>query len=319
MTHHDREDTLPPLTLAWTEDAIERLRQIPFMVRKGIAYQIENYSMKKGYQEITVATMEEVKQMRSQEERNPSGTKNTASSAETSSDPIQKEKKRQFVSFAFYQIDPSWRRLSVEEREAHKVDFAKVYEGYTPSASILCRTYSTVGIRSDCDIMFWRISYQLEAIQEMTAHLLNTPLGGWLLPRRYLLGTTKMSMYADKLNPHHEQARLTIIPGRARYLFVYPFIKTREWYRLTPHTRQGIMDEHIEIGSKYTRIKINTTYSFGIDDQEFVVAFESNHLHDFVDLVQELRETEASRYTAHDTPTYTCIAHPLQTALNLLG
>ena len=96
-------------------------------------------------------------------------------------------------------------------------------------------------------------------------------------------------------------------------------MKTRDWYLLRPHARQGIMDEHIFVGTKYSRVKLNTTYSFGLDDQDFVVAFESNYPQDFVDLVQELRETESSRFTVRDTPTYTCVARSIEEALGLLG
>ena len=117
----------------------------------------------------------------------------------------------------------------------------------------------------------------------------------------------------------HEEARLKIVPGRARYIFVYPFVKTREWYLTPAEERQETMDEHITVGSKYSRVKLNTTYSFGLDDQDFVVAFESNYPEDFLDLVQELRETKSSKYTVRDTPTYTCIARPIDEALDLLG
>jgi chlorite dismutase len=153
----------------------------------------------------------------------------------------------------------------------------------------------------------------------MTGELNRTGLGAYLTHTANHLGMTKMSSYADKLNPDHEAARLRIVPGRAKYIFVYPFVKTREWYLLRPHTRQGIMDEHIFVGTKYSRVKLNTTYSFGLDDQDFVVAFESNYPQDFLDLVQELRETESSRFTVRDTPTYTCVARPLEEALGLLG
>src|SRR3970282_520409 len=110
-----------------------------------------------------------------------------------------------------------------------------------------------------------------------------------------------------------------ISPGQHHSLFVSPFVKTREWYRLTESTRQGIMKEHIALGHKFPRVKLNTTYSFGLDDQEFVLAFESDYPEDFLDLVMALRETEASRYTLRDTPIFTCVPRPLDEGLNLLG
>ena len=79
------------------------------------------------------------------------------------------------------------------------------------------------------------------------------------------------------------------------------------------------MDEHIFIGNKYPSVKLNTSYSFGIDDNEFVVAFETDYPSDFVDLVMDLRETQGSLYVKEDTPIFTCIAQSLEDAVNSLG
>jgi chlorite dismutase len=126
-------------------------------------------------------------------------------------------------------------------------------------------------------------------------------------------------MYMDFINPEHEEDRTHIIPGKAKYLFIYPFVKTREWYLLTQFTRQGIMDEHIYVGNKYPSVKLNTTYCFGIDDYEFVVAFETDSPDDFLDLVQELRETEGSRYVKEDTPIFSCVAMSIEDVVKSLG
>ena len=96
-------------------------------------------------------------------------------------------------------------------------------------------------------------------------------------------------------------------------------MKTREWYGLDPETRQKMMREHIHVGTTYPSVKLNTTYSFGLDDQEFVVAFESDRADDFLDLVQDLRETAASRYTLRDTPTFTCVRGTYESVLDTLG
>ena len=94
---------------------------------------------------------------------------------------------------------------------------------------------------------------------------------------------------------------------------------TRDWYRMTLPARQGSMNEHIAIGHKYPQIKLNTTYSFGLDDQEFVVAFEGDKPEDFVDLVMDLRETDSSRYTLRDTPIFSCILKDIKGTLDTLG
>lgn len=227
------------------------------------------------------------------------------------------ESPRQYVNFVFYRVDPAWRRLPRHEREAGKKEFKAAVEEFAPQMLIL--PYTLVGIRADADLMLWRITNDLDSLQRMTTRLLTTGLGAYLTPAHSYLTMTKHSIYIDKLDPDHPADRTRIVPGKSRYLFVYPFVKTREWYRMTQAARQGMMDEHIEVGTKYRSVKLNTTYSFGLDDQEFVVAFETDRPGDFLDLVMELRGTEASRFTLRDTPTFTCLARSLAEALDSLG
>ena len=180
--------------------------------------------------------------------------------------------------------------------------------------------YTLVGLHGDVDLMLWCIAYALEPLQEMATRLLATGLGQYMTLPYSFLAMTKRSLYTDKhVHEGQEGARLRVIPGQAKYLFIYPFVKTREWYHLTHAARQSIMDEHIAVGHKYPTVKLNTTYSFGLDDQEFVVAFETDHPADFQDLVMELRETESSRYTLRDTPIFTCIRSDISQVLDSLG
>ena len=233
------------------------------------------------------------------------------------------EVRRQFVNFSFYQVDPAWRRLLAEQRTRGKHEFCEVVREYQEKGveqGALVIPYSTVGIRSGVDFFLWRISYSLEALQEMSAKLFSTGLGQFVQSPYSYLSMTKRSIYlAEHEHEGQTDSRGTLRPGRFKYLFVYPFVKTREWYLLTEATRQGMMKEHIVIGHKYPRVKLNTTYSFGLDDQEFVVAFESDHPADFVDLVMELRESEASRYTVRDTPIFTGVRGSMDRVLDLLG
>jgi len=167
--------------------------------------------------------------------------------------------------------------------------------------------------------MVWRIGYQLDPLQDEAAKLNQTGLGKYLDITQSFLSMTKRSMYIDKDNPDHVEDRLHIVPGRSKYLFVYPFVKTRDWYARTPDQRQEMMDEHIRIGTKYRSVKLHTTYSFGLDDQEFVVAFETEEPADFLDLVQELRETKASSFTLRDTPMFTCRQRTIEECLAAIG
>ena len=226
--------------------------------------------------------------------------------------------RRQYVNFVYYKVDPVWRRLPAEDRKRGKCQFIDVVKSFEQDMIII--PYSLVGMRGDCDFMLWRIGYDLLKFQEMTAQLLATGLGQYLTTPYSFLSMTKRSVYVDKhVHENQEGRRLRLTPGQFRYLFVYPFVKNKAWYRLTQHARQGMMNEHIEIGHKYPTVRLNTTYSFGLDDQEFVVAFESDKPEHFLDLVMELRHAEASNYTLRDTPIFTCVHRDLPEMLNLLG
>jgi chlorite dismutase len=226
--------------------------------------------------------------------------------------------KRQYVNFAFYKIDPAWRRLPREEREASKKEFSNCVEEWRQS--LLLIAYSTVGLRPDTDFMLWRIGDSLELFQGMSGQLNRTALGGYLTTPYSFVAMTKRSIYVDKhVHPGQEGRRARVVPGEYRFLFVYPFVKTRDWFLLPIERRQEMMDVHIEVGHRFPSVKLNTTYSFGLDDQEFVVAFESDVPGDFLDLVMALRETEGSRYTLRDTPIFTCVRKTIQEALDDVG
>jgi chlorite dismutase len=225
--------------------------------------------------------------------------------------------RQQFVSFPFFKLDPVWRRLSEAERTRGKTEFLEVVEFY--KGKLILLPYSLQGIRGDSDFFFWQVGYHLADFEELGARLSNTGLGKYLTKPYSYLSMTRRSIYVEEHSHEgQEGSRLHIIPGLNKYVFVYPFIKTREWYQLDKKVRQEAMTEHIAIGHKYQSVKINTTYSYGLDDQEFVLAFESDEPKDFLDLVLELRESKASAYTLKDTPTFTGIRHPLPQLLDLL-
>jgi chlorite dismutase len=224
---------------------------------------------------------------------------------------------RQFVNFAFFKLDPALRRVGENEKQQARVQFLQLFS--QPRPGLMCLSYSTVGLKSDCDFMLWRISLAPDDFQAQSAAINRTVLGAYLTMPHSFVAMTKRSMYIDKVDPFHTaESRTHIIPGKRKYLFVYPFVKTRDWYLLPMAKRQEIMDAHIRAGNKYPSVKLNTTYSFGLDDQDFVVAFESDEPKDFLDLVMELRETESSKYTVRDTPIFTCIQMPMDRILEQL-
>jgi chlorite dismutase len=225
--------------------------------------------------------------------------------------------RRQYVRFAFYRVDPAWRRLPEEEKQRGYAEFLAVIDETTPT--MLVRSYSCIGLRSDADFLLWQVSYELDDFQTFAAKLNRTAFGRYLTTPYAYLSMTRRSQYVDPKERGSESNRLTIEPGGRKYLFVYPFVKTRQWFALSLDERQTIMREHIEIGQGYPSVKLNTTYSFGLDDQEWVVAFESDYPQDFLDLVAALRETKSSAYTLRDTPMMTCRALDIRDILPQLG
>jgi chlorite dismutase len=227
-------------------------------------------------------------------------------------------KKRQFTRFAFFKVAPEWRRLPAEEREQQKREFVEVVEHLREQ--LMVQSYSTMGTRGDCDFLLWMAGPELDVLQEAATRLFTTTFGQYLTIAYSYLAMTKRSIYIENhSHPGQEGARLQLRPTKAKYLFVYPFVKQRRWYELSKAVRQAMMDEHIEIGHRFPSVRLNTTYSFGLDDQEFVVAFETNVPEDFLQLVMDLRESQASAYTERDTPIFTCQHMSIAEALETLG
>lgn len=226
---------------------------------------------------------------------------------------------QQYVRFTFYRLDPAWRRLPAEERARQRAQMAAVVERAQAEGALL-ESYSVTGTRGDSDFMLWHASPRLEDMYDMAGALNHCALSGYLSIAHNYLSVTKRSQYVGgHRHPDQPDSRLEVRMGEGKYLVVYPFVKTRPWYKLTHGARQGMMVEHIRVGHKYPQIRIHTTYSYGLDDQEFTLAFDADEPFDFVDLMMELRASEASAYTLTDTPSFTCRHMPIAEALDLLG
>ena len=237
---------------------------------------------------------------------------------------MAEEGRRDFVKHSFFKVSSEWRRLPPGEREHSKNQFAEVVAEFSDRIAI--GSYSLVGTRGDVDFMLWKISPDLEPINDLLVQLNRTQLGGFLETPHSYLSMTRRSPYVDdhqhqahQAHQAHEGSSTTMrILGR-KYLFIYPFVKTHDWYQLPKEERQRLMNEHFVIGHRYPEVKISTAYSFGLDDQEFVLGFETDEASRFLDLVEELRGSEVRPYTLRDTPIFTCVNKPLRACLDDLG
>jgi chlorite dismutase len=217
----------------------------------------------------------------------------------------------QFAKYTFIKVLPSWRGLPAQVRERGKREFAAACEDFARENYL--RAYSLVGTRGDADLMLRIACSRIQPLHELHVLLNQTALMQHADIAHSFLAVTRASEYGDEPTP------LSPREGSDRdFLIVYPMVKRRDWYRLAAAERGRIMREHIELGKRHGTIEINTSYSFGIDDQEFVVAFNTDDPRDFLDLVHELRGTDSSAYTERETPIFTCISMSVARALSAL-
>jgi chlorite dismutase len=225
---------------------------------------------------------------------------------------VAAENSSQYVAYTLYNVDPAWRRLPVEERAAGKEALAEVVATWQERMDL--RAYSLVGVRPEVDFMFWKLTERYDDLRELAVDINATPIAGYLETPYSYLATTKPSQYFEDKSKRPRR----VIPRGAPYLVVYPFVKKRDWYALPMDDRRRAMTEHAAVGSRFPTITNHTTYSFGIDDQEFMTAFECESPADFLQLMMTLRETEASRYTERDTPIFVGTAQELPEILDSL-
>lgn len=225
---------------------------------------------------------------------------------------VRSKAERVFTNYFCYKIDPLWRRLPPSERQLGGKEFRQALQEATGRVAI--RAYLTAGFREDIDFFFWVLSKEPEPIQDLAVNLANAGLGKYLHMTTSYFAMMRESPYV-KDHLHAPAPEL----GPCKYLVVYPFVKSREWYLMSFDARQGMMNEHIKVGHEFPAIRINTAYSFGVDDQDFVVSFDTDSLAEFQDLVMRLRETEASRYTVRDTPMIVGVAKTLDDILTAAG
>jgi chlorite dismutase len=217
-----------------------------------------------------------------------------------------------YLNFSFFKVDPKWRWLNEIGKDEAAKEFSTLVE--VANTKMKVRTYSTLGLRDDAEFMLWMISESVEKMQTFTSKIYSTVLGKYLESSQIYLSASRPSIYSNKVIP-----RFATDEQPMKYVIVYPFVKSREWYLLPFEERRKMMEEHIMVGRKFPQVKLNTSYSFGIDDQDFMLAFETNDLMNFQDLIIQLRETQVSKYVIRDTPMMVCIYKGVEDIIKSLG
>jgi len=220
-----------------------------------------------------------------------------------------------FVQALALGIDPAWRRRSDEERHEDGCRFIDAV-GVAERDGLRGFAYSSIGLEPGVDLLLWRMAPTVDALETAAAGVLRAGLGRWLTVRHSLIGRIGPSQYVKKPT---DQEQSLFAGERSRYLVVYPFTKSAEWYLLSKEARQGVMNEHMRVGHEYPMVRQALAYSFGLDSQDFVVAYETDDLAAFGDLVRALRGTESRRSTVSDVPILLGIHRPIEEIAGLLG
>jgi chlorite dismutase len=217
-----------------------------------------------------------------------------------------------FLNFSFFKVDPKWRWLNEVGKDEAAKEFASLVE--VANTKMKVRTYSTLGLREDTDFMIWMISDSLEKTQVMASKVYSTVFGKYITPSYVFLSASRPSQYSSKVTPGFMTDEQPM-----KYVVVYPFVKSRDWYLLPFEERKKMMEEHIIVGRKFPQVRLNTTSSFGLDDQDFMLAFETPDLAIFQDLIIQLRETQVSKYVVRDTPMIPCVLKGAEEIVKSLG
>jgi chlorite dismutase len=210
-------------------------------------------------------------------------------------------------------LDPAWRRLDGRLRRRSADTFVAAL---APAEGVVTETYSLIGLKPGIDLLVWQLAGSVDALEEESARFLRSGMGQWLAVRESFTGLVGDSQYVVRATSQEQ----SLFDGeRQRYLIVYPFTKSTEWYLTSREVRQGSMNEHMRVGHTYPQVRQLLANSFGLDDQDFLVAYETDDLPAFSALVRELRGTEGRRSTVRDTPILLGVHRAAREIVELLG
>jgi chlorite dismutase len=221
-----------------------------------------------------------------------------------------------YSSFMFLKLDSAFRRLETNEKIAAKQEFENGIARH--QEKLFLRTYQTNGLRSDCDLLIWRISNDLEHLQNMCAKTFLDGVGKYLSPVHSFIG-----LYHQKTNTLKEDLDFGFIPkdifGKFKFMLVHPVIKSHLWYELSDEEREKLIQERGKVVSKYTDVSEHFFSSYGLDDHELVVTREAKNLQDLLIATKELKTQKIKNFTLTDRPVLMCIGKDLSIILDTIS
>jgi chlorite dismutase len=214
---------------------------------------------------------------------------------------------RPYHHYLFFDVRPAFYELAADEPTKLGHEFKAALEHLTGTT---VEPYATLGMKAGTTFMLWCRSDRPESVTNQLPGLLRTGLGRHLNLVQTYFGIVRPSQYSGRTGKPEQV--IQNYDQRLPYLTLYPFTKTHEWHQLAPDNRRAVMGQHIKTGVSHPEIRQCLLYSYGLDDQEFLVSYEMPTLEEFQDLVIEMRSLIGRPYTLSDTPIYTCLHKPLE-------
>ncbi|MBI4801965.1 MAG: chlorite dismutase family protein [Elusimicrobia bacterium] len=222
-----------------------------------------------------------------------------------------------YSSFIFLKLDPVFRRLISNEKIAAKQEFENLVGAC--QEKLFLRTYMVTGLRTDADILFWRVSDNLEHLQDICAKTASIGIGRYLIPRHSFIGVYHPEAEAAP----RKDLDFGFLPkdtfGRHKFMLIHPVIKSHLWYELSEAERQALLAERKAVICRYREIQETFFQSYGMDEVEIIVAREARHLEELIAATRELREQRVKNYTAIDKPVFLCIGRDLREILDAIS
>lgn len=208
--------------------------------------------------------------------------------------------------YVFFNIGNEFYQLPKAEQDTLKEEL-RVFLSATDDVIVVA--YTTLGLKANTTFMLWCRAKNPGEISILLGKMLRIKLGKYLSVEYAFFGIVRNSEYSGRTGKPEQV--MQNYKERLPYFVLYPFTKTSEWHLLDRDNRGAIMGQHIKIGLGHPDIRQCLLYSYGVDDYEFIVSYETKTLEEFQDLVIEMRRTIGRKYTLVDTPTFTCIYKPL--------
>jgi peroxiredoxin len=199
--------------------------------------------------------------------------------------------------------------LQESERDVAAKEIADLSDSFSDRVEMR-GAYSTAAFTADVDLMFWWVAESTDDVQDLLVAFRRTRLGRTLQQVHAFLGAVRPAEFTRDHVPAFAAGK-----GPKKYLCVYPFVRTPEWYLLEPQERARMLKEHGELARDYADVQPNTTSAFGLGDYEWILAFEADAPERIVDLIRALRAAEARRFTKEEVPFVTGIRKPIDEAI----